>query len=133
MNHVHRICRSLASLTRRAGMLLACRAAEPAGRPPPSPDRPGGPRNRRCLPRPARSPPQSRASAGGRGPPRERLRARVLPARPLHTIQLCVHCRDRPAGFWVSCTGGQTVRRPWYLSCCQGLDRDRCDVIPFEG
>jgi hypothetical protein len=40
--------------------------------------------------------------------------------------------RDRPAGFWVSCTGGHTVRRPWCPSCCEGLDRDRCDVIPFD-
>ena len=30
MNHVHRACRSLASLTRLAGMPFACRAAEPA-------------------------------------------------------------------------------------------------------
>jgi hypothetical protein len=48
------------------------------------------------------------------------------------TVQLCIHCRQRPAGFWVSRTGGQTVRRPWCLSCCQELDRDRCDVVPFE-
>jgi hypothetical protein len=60
------------------------------------------------------------------------MRTRVLPARLPRTIQLCIHCRDRPAGFWVSCTGGQTVRRPWCLSCCEGLDRDRCDMIPFD-
>jgi hypothetical protein len=54
--------------------------------------------------------------------------ARLLP----HTVQLCIHCRQNPAGFWVSQTGGQTVRRPWCLSCGQGLDRDRCDVIPFD-
>ena len=71
--------------------------------------------------------------AGARpGPPRERLRATVLPARLPRTIQLCIHCRDKPAGFWVSCTGAQTARRPWCLSCCQGLDRDHCDVIPFD-
>lgn len=64
-------------------------------------------------------------------PPRERLRTKVLPARLPHTIQLCIYCRDRQAGFWVSCTGGETARRPWCLSCCEGLDRDRCDVIPF--
>ena len=46
------------------------------------------------------------ARAGSRPqPPRERLRTRVLPARLPHTIQLCIHCRDRQAGFWVSCTG----------------------------
>jgi hypothetical protein len=54
--------------------------------------------------------------------------ARLLP----HTVQLCIHCRQNPAGFWVSQTGGRTVRRPWCLSCGQGLDRDRCDVIPFD-
>jgi hypothetical protein len=26
------------------------------------------------------------------------MRTRVLPARLPHTIQLCIHCRDRPAG-----------------------------------
>ena len=51
---------------------------------------------------------------------------------PPHTVLLCIHCQQNPAGFWVSRTGGQTVRRPWCLSCCQGLDRDRCDVIPFD-
>ena len=51
----------------------------------------------------------------------------VLP----YTVQLCIHCGHNPAGFWVSRTGGQTVRRPWCLSCCQGLDRDRCDVTAF--
>jgi len=52
-------------------------------------------------------------------------------ARLPHTIQLCVHCRENPAGFWVSRTGGKTVRRPWCLSCCEQLDRDHCDVIRF--
>jgi hypothetical protein len=23
------------------------------------------------------------------------------------------------------------VRRPWCLSCCDDLDRERCDMIPF--
>jgi len=49
-----------------------------------------------------------------------------------HMVQLCIHCRQSPAGFWVSRRGGRTVRRPWCLSCCQRLDRDRCDVIPFD-
>ena len=53
---------------------------------------------------------------------------RLLP----RTIQLCIHCQQRPAGFWVSRTSDQTVRRPWCLSCCQELDRDRCDMVPFE-
>jgi hypothetical protein len=64
--------------------------------------------------------------------PVARLRTRVLPARLPHTIQLCIHCRENPAGFWVSRTGGNTVRRPWCLSCCQGLDPERCDMIPFD-
>jgi hypothetical protein len=51
----------------------------PPRRPPPGPDRPGGPRTRRRLSRPARSPPQIRASARP-GPPREKLRTRILPA-----------------------------------------------------
>jgi len=54
------------------------------------------------------------------------------PGLRAHTVQLCIHCRRSPAGFWVSRRGGQTVRRPWCLSCCQELDRDRCDVIPFD-
>jgi hypothetical protein len=54
-----------------------------------------------------------------------------LPAQLPHAIQLCVHCRERPAGFWVSRTGGRTVRRPWCLSCCATLDRDHCDVTRF--
>ena len=53
---------------------------------------------------------------------------RLLP----HTIQLCIHCRHNPAGFWVSRDSGQTVRRPWCLSCCQDLDPGRYHVKPFE-
>jgi len=57
----------------------------------------------------------------------------TAPGMLLRTVQLCIHCRQSPAGFWVSRRGGQTVRRPWCLSCCQGLDRDRCDVIRVDG
>jgi len=49
-----------------------------------------------------------------------------------HTVQLCIHCRQSPAGFWVSRHGGQTVRRPWCLPCCQELDPGRYDVIRFD-
>jgi hypothetical protein len=49
------------------------------------------------------------------------------------TIRLCIHCGHRPAGFWVRRTSGQTVRRPWCLSCCHGLDQDHYDVIAFGG
>ena len=48
------------------------------------------------------------------------------------TIQLCIHCRRNPAGFWVSRDSGQTVRRPWCLSCCQNLDPGCCHVQPFD-
>lgn len=37
---------------------------------------------------------------------------RLLP----HTVQLCIHCRQNLAGFWVSRNSDQTVRRPWCLS-----------------
>jgi len=48
------------------------------------------------------------------------------------TVQLCTHCQQNPAGFWVSRNSGQTVRRPWCLACLQELDRGSCDVIPFD-
>ena len=59
-------------------------------------------------------------------------RTMTAPGLLPHTAQLCVHCRQNPAGFWVSRTGARTVRRPWCLSCCQGLARDRYEVIPFD-
>jgi hypothetical protein len=49
------------------------------------------------------------------------------------TIQLCVHCKQSPAGFWVSRGDGAVVRRPWCLACCQELDRVHCDITPFGG
>lgn len=55
-----------------------------------------------------------------------------IPGLLPRTVQLCIHCRQRPAGFWVSRHGGQTVRRPWCLSCCHGLDQAHHDMIPFE-
>ena len=56
----------------------------------------------------------------------------AAPGRRPHTVQLCIHCGHSPAGFWVSLRGGQTVRRPWCLSCCHDLDRDHHDIIPFD-
>ena len=56
----------------------------------------------------------------------------TAPLRLTHTIQLCIHCRHNPAGFWVSLASGQTVRRPWCLSCCQDLDPGCYHVEPFE-
>jgi hypothetical protein len=62
----------------------------------------------------------------------EQLAAQETRPRP-HTVQLCIHCTENPAGFWVSPANGNVVRRPPYLSCCQELDQDLCDVIPFGG
>jgi hypothetical protein len=75
-----------------------------------------------------------RLVGGERSPaPPEQRRALVVPAILPRTVQLCVHCRERPAGFWVSRTDGKVVRRPWCLSCCQGLAPERCEVIQFDG
>ena len=72
-----------------------------------------------------------------------RMAANELPARPLrprvilgprrrpHTFPLCIRCRVNPAGFWVSGKESSVVRRPWCLSCCEDLDRELCDMIPF--
>jgi hypothetical protein len=131
MNHAGRIRRPLASLTRHAGALLTHRTAVPAAA---ATQRPQPPRRDQhsALPAPARTavaaePPGARPRA-----PRERLRATSVPARLPHAIQLCIHCRHNPAGFWVSRTGGQTVRRPWCLSCCQDLDPACHHVKPFD-
>jgi hypothetical protein len=131
MNHLHAMRRSLGNLTRRAGMRLARRAAGPAAE---AATRPVPPRwTTSPLPVPTRTIATSKPRVGARPqPPRERLRTRVLLARLPHTIQLCIHCQDRPAGFWVSRTGSHTVRRPWCLSCCEELDRDSCHMIPFD-
>ena len=132
MNRIHRIGRSLGRLVRRAGFPLARQGAVPAVA---GATRTELPRwtTHPPVPAPARTIATSEPRIGvRRQPSRERLRARAVPARLPHTIQLCIHCRENPAGFWVSRTGGKTVRRPWCLSCCEGLDRDRCDMIPFE-
>jgi len=132
MNHTHRICRSLGSLTRRAGVLLACHAATPAAVAATRAE----PHRWTTLPTvltPNCAIATSEPHLGVRPqPPQEKLNTRSLPARLPHTIQVCIHCRENPAGFWVSRTGDKTVRRPWCLSCCEGLDRNRCEIIPFE-
>ena len=53
---------------------------------------------------------------------------RMLP----RTVQLCIHCRQNPAGFWISHTGDQTARRPWCLSCCRDLDPACHHIKPFD-
>jgi len=132
MKHVRRIDRSLASRTRGTGAPPARPAATPAAAAAPQPGPPPWTTDSRPA-APARTIATSELRVGARPQtPRERLRARVLPARLPRTIQLCIHCRENPAGFWVSRTGGNTVRRPWCLSCCQRLDPERCDMIPFD-
>jgi hypothetical protein len=51
--------------------------------------------------------------------------------RTVLTVQLCVHCRGRPAGFWVSRTGDRVVRRPWCLACCEHLALADCHITAF--
>jgi hypothetical protein len=82
------------------------------------------------LPQPGHG---SRSAAGGHSPAATMARRTMTgPGLLPHTVHVCIHCLQNPAGFWVTRMGGQTVRRPWCLSCCQGLDRARCDVIPFD-
>jgi hypothetical protein len=61
-----------------------------------------------------------------------RRRTVPMPRLVPHTVRLCIHCRHNPAGFWVSRTSDQTVRRPWCLSCCQDLDPACHHVKPFD-
>jgi hypothetical protein len=56
----------------------------------------------------------------------------IAPSLLPRTHQLCIHCRQSPAGFWVTGKSEQVVRRPWCLACCQDLDRARCDVTRFR-
>jgi hypothetical protein len=67
--------------------------------------------------------PRRRTPGGARYP---------MPRLVPHTVRLCIHCRHNPAGFWVSRTSDQTVRRPWCLSCCQDLDPACHHVKPFD-
>ena len=131
MNHIHRICRSLASLIRGAGFPLARHAAVPAvaaatrSEPPRWTTHPP-------VPAPARTIATSEPRVGVRRQPRERLRTRAVPAQLPHTIQLCIHCRENPAGSWVSRMGRQDGAPALVPVLLRGLDRDRCDMIPFE-
>lgn len=59
------------------------------------------------------------------------LHTLIAPGLLPHTVQLCIHCRENPAGFWVSRKSAKAVRRPWWLSCCDVLDRGRYDVTRF--
>jgi hypothetical protein len=61
------------------------------------------------------------------------LRAMLGSSLLPRTIRLCIHCRQNPAGFWVSRENGSVTRRPWCLSCSHQLDRGRYAVTPFGG
>ena len=153
MNRIRHICRSLARLTGSPGTAEP-RPSQPTGPAAHRASRPGlaalpGDSSRTWPPPRAWQPTSS--PAGQLAP--HRLTPSATPAEPTwpptattisprrtvinpsllpHTVQLCIHCQHRPAGFWVSRTSGQTVRRPWCLSCSHGLDRNHCDVTPFE-
>jgi hypothetical protein len=66
----------------------------------------------------------SAASAGQNRPESttmsSRLRTMIAPGLLPRTRQLCIHCQQNPAGFWVS-----------QQRASDGLDRSRCDVIAF--
>jgi hypothetical protein len=133
MNHAYRVGRWLANLTGRASFLLACHEVVPAVA---ANTQPGPPDWTTYSPLSA--PPRLIATSG----PRIGARPQASPGRPCaiaapawlpHAFQLCIHCRRNPAGFWVSRTGDKTARRPWCLSCCQGLDPDGCDITSFGG
>jgi hypothetical protein len=47
------------------------------------------------------------------------------------TVQLCIHCRQTAAGFWVSSKNSVVAHRPWCLACCEHLDKSRCEIVPF--
>jgi hypothetical protein len=86
MNHVHRVCRSLASLTRRASILPAPAVAGPASAAAARPG-PSRPATHSLPPAPVRAITTSKPRADARSaPPRERLRTTVLPARLPHAI-----------------------------------------------
>ena len=103
--------------------ILARRPSPPgAGQPQPGQPQPGQLSSHR--PPPGRRPGTATAN--------RRRRTRTAPRRLPHTIQLCIHCRHNPAGFWVSRNSSQTVRRPWCLSCCQNLDPGCYHVQPFD-
>jgi hypothetical protein len=48
-------------------------------------------------------------------------------------VQLCIHCQQNPARFWLIPRGATVARRPWCLACCQELGQDLCRVTAFGG
>jgi len=108
------------------------RPSQPSGQGPRLVSRPGGLAGR--FPR--HLAPGASLAVGqiGPAPANANSRRRTIPLPRLlpHTIQLCIHCRHNPAGFWVSRTSDQTARRPWCLSCCQDLDPAGHHITPFD-
>ena len=121
----------LPEVPRQPDQTRRCPGRSPRGRARrrPRPNRPARPRLRPSACRTARSPPPSRASACATAAAAGKAAGAVPPGS--HAIQVCIHCRENQAGFWVAGTGGKTVA-PWCLSCRAGLDRDRCDIIRRE-
>ena len=131
MNHIHRIRHTLASLTRRAGFLSpatgrARRGGRHTARAPldhaPVAACPG-PRDRhiRAAGR--------RAAARAAGKAADKSHARLAAAHhpTVHPL------RGEPGRVLGQPRRRQTMRRRhWCLSCYEGLDRDRRDIIPFD-
>ena len=117
------------SLARRAS---SPGTSEPHASQPPKPRTPTGLSARPRRPR--RAVPAWQLATNRPAPAATASRRRTITVSKLlpRTIQLCIHCRRNPAGFWVSRDSGQTVRRPWCLSCCQNLDPGCCHVQPFD-
>ena len=131
MNRTRRLRRTLARRASSPGRAEP-QASQPQGQEPTLPSRPRGPR-RTVHPGASRGPergdrqnrPTLVTANSGR-------RAMAMPRLLPYTIQLCIHCRHNPAGFWVSRSTGETVRRPWCLSCCPDLDPRCYHVQPFD-
>jgi hypothetical protein len=73
---------------------------------------------------------QNRAAPAATTP---RRRTIAMPCLSPHTVQLCIHRRQNPAGFLVRRTRGMPTQRPWCLSCCQHQDPRRYHLVPFGG
>jgi hypothetical protein len=132
MNHIRRLRRTWARRASSPGRAEP-RARQPQGQEPHLASRPGREGFAAQFIRDLATGPsgvagQSRPAPATTNPGRRTITVpRLLP----HTVQLCIHCQQNPAGFWVSRRSGQTVRRPWCLSCCQNLD-PRYHVQPFD-
>ena len=133
MRNIHRICHFLTRLTRR-GRILPVHATGEAAMLAATQHRPPGRSNYPPLLAQARTMLTHKLRGGARRPaPHGKQRTMIEPGLLPRTLQLCIHCQDNPASFWVSPGNGKVARRPWCLSCCQELDRDRCDVTPIGG